>query len=912
MSNKVSNEAPVIPHITANIIPLSHILKNYSEDAYKELAELLQTLQSQSVPDIEKKRNLLLLLVKLRENFIRLYVLNKWSVNSVQFTKLIDLLNWLRLTIEQVSLHSIFGLKNLNLSLTSAKLPNPDLTTSLEVLLSGRPQLPSYNFLPRPKLSSQTILKTLKNLNITLALRLSLLDELPLNFYQYQIKDGRVYFNVEKNFQCCLSLADDSNDHSQFFLIDFKFNFKFKDNSILYDQETCLYKSHHRLETIANQILSNNRTNLNGGLTELNKILTNYTLNYKLFLLHRQLISIRMSYWKSQISHTYSADKNLIIINYWLKLQQQPNKKRKISSYVEISISNQTSIQLKWVKDNEVCEIIEDFDLKSDELNIENVLNSILEKHVNLKIQLLYQQISQISPQSIQLKPSSASSPTLSLIIQLTSTKNINLSISPLSGLLYFVNPTPLLSSLLPQLNAYLSNDPSRLHLQILSIILKTNIELLNSLMNSTDWLLNNIKISNVSKIIPQKLDDELMSLKYYRRSDWPQGWFLISSLIIDETSSPLHINWYVAKIKLFLGSWNIEWFEELKLNQQNENIYKSLEELSTSSRSKLLSQLITEDLENNSAKLKILDSKFKLPFEIKENDGPIISVKNSSMFKIINCHENLFIKVELNHLNGLKISIIGKLKNFKINELHDESAMDLHKTTLDYSPATDVFEIKSFIDGSIPSSTNTEITTESIISSSNQPQSPKTSILKSSLELLNRFSKMLKILNLLTKESISILSNNLSQIEISYFETEAVLDISQDSLRFEFDLKNPHSLLDSQIDDFLQSYGLLKTLRLLKLTYPIVSKLSSLDFNTALIDLNHYRIVVNNFTLNVNVNFAKKRVSVDLDPSDLKSLQRIKSSFPNEKFLKNLMIFDLSSFEKNVEKLCILLQNNN
>lgn len=426
--------------------------------------------------------------------------------------------------------------------------------------------------------------------------------------------------------------------------------------------------------------------------------------------------------------------------------------------------------------------------------------------------------------------------------------------------------------------------------------------------MDSTDWILSQIRISDVSKIIDPAIDNELNSLKYYRRHDWPQGWFLITLLKVDSTSSPVHIEWYVARIKLYLGSWSIQWCEDLKL-LRNENIYETLQSLSINARSKLLSQLITEDLENNNAKLKNLESDCDLPFA-NTTDGPVLLIKNSSIFKISNCHENVFVKVELNNLSSLKISIVGKLKNFKINELHDQFTKESETTTLDYSPDTNIFNVNSIIDGNILPST--ELTAASIINSSQQQQlQQKQSLISSSVELLNKFSRMLNILSLLSKESITITSNNLSAIEILYNDDHATLEISNE-VKFKFPETNPHHLLSLQISNFASRFGLLKTLRILKVTQPIIQNLSNLDSRLTLIihELNFYKILYSqSSSISITIEFDKQTILLNFEnlkgKIDPKLMQFLNSHFNDEILIQNLLTFEIGKFDTIISKIC-------
>ncbi|ODV86589.1 hypothetical protein CANARDRAFT_174669 [[Candida] arabinofermentans NRRL YB-2248] len=239
---------PPIPHISANVTSLSTILERQSLNTYKQLKEFIITLQSNSQTDNVKKMNFLDLLVHIRENFVRIYVLCKWARNSKSIEKLIDLFVWLR-EQNQLITNALASVGTVKQSLVSAKLPNPDLSTAMEVLIKGGPQLPTYNYLPQKPLNPELILKTLRYLNVELATRMALQEQLPELLYNYKIQDGRVIFRVPNAFEFSISIADDSPD-AKFFLVDFKLGFQSKDNELVPSVTSLPRQTFHNLEKI--------------------------------------------------------------------------------------------------------------------------------------------------------------------------------------------------------------------------------------------------------------------------------------------------------------------------------------------------------------------------------------------------------------------------------------------------------------------------------------------------------------------------------------------------------------------------------------------------------------------------------------------------------------------------------------
>ena len=98
LENGILKKAPDIPHITNNIIPLSNVLKFYTQEAYKQLTTAIENLSStkDTENDSSRKKFFLNLIISLRQDFIKIYTLVKWASSSKDISKLIDLLNWFR------------------------------------------------------------------------------------------------------------------------------------------------------------------------------------------------------------------------------------------------------------------------------------------------------------------------------------------------------------------------------------------------------------------------------------------------------------------------------------------------------------------------------------------------------------------------------------------------------------------------------------------------------------------------------------------------------------------------------------------------------------------------------------------------------------------------------------------------
>ncbi|CAH2351281.1 mediator of RNA polymerase II transcription subunit 14 [[Candida] railenensis] len=375
-----------IPHITTNIIPLSSILKFYSQESYKQLTNVIENLSANSITELDSKRKsqLLQVLISLRKDFIKIYTLVKWASVSKDVSKLIDLLNWFRIQDSYFE-NLAYGINELN-RYSGAKLPNPDLITAIEVLIQGRPQLPSYNIIPQEKISSSKVLKVLKSLNLVLTTRMALHsgdDDIPKRLLSnYVVGNGRIYFTIPNEFQVSISVANDNivYDHSDkeeyskspFYFVDFKFLFGINPETLLITHDNSAsnnkdissvdlqgeengdvgtvatklpISSFQKLEKISNQVL------LNSGLKGLYELLHRYSISFKLYLISRQLRNFAVnSKWRGNIQYQYQ--KSLIVINYWSS--QYLSSKWK--SFIELGVDKDYNLNFRWFKNGKYIE----------------------------------------------------------------------------------------------------------------------------------------------------------------------------------------------------------------------------------------------------------------------------------------------------------------------------------------------------------------------------------------------------------------------------------------------------------------------------------------------------------------------------------------------------------------------------
>jgi len=452
---------PEIPHIVTNIIPLSDILRKFAEFSYAELSHITQT---QPINEA-KKRQLLEFVCYLRQEYTRLYVLTKWSKVSAQdFSKLIDLLAWLREQTNHFT-NLIWATKSINQGLLSAKLPNPDLITALEVFTDGRPTLPSHNLI-ESKLTPQKVLETLQDLNVILSMKFALVEDIPDKFLDYEIKDGRIFIYTN-DYQFQVSVID---ENSPFFMIDFRFNFGD-------------FEPSRKLLRISNEALRI------GGFVELNKILTNYTNTMKLYMIHFKLNGLK------NIKHVYHAEKFQIVIHYWINSYVFKN------SYIEIGLNKDNKIIYRWFKQGVYVETFQDIQYIDDFLNDIYYKHacSILEQIDDLTVHKSVLQVNEKTGLFYFKNPT----PLVNSFLKKLNTEdfnNINLNLKFLRMDHKFMEISTILS-----VTGWIQNDIVKLAPQEIAKL------------STPEYISKN-----------ENLTFLMRNLKFYTRREWPTNWFLI------------------------------------------------------------------------------------------------------------------------------------------------------------------------------------------------------------------------------------------------------------------------------------------------------------------------------------------------------------------------------------------------
>lgn len=824
---------PEIPHITMNMTPLNVILERVALDTFKRLKEYFKFLESGTEPEIVKKKHLLELLVMFRENFVRLYVLCKWSRNHEQISKLIDLFVWLRDQNQEIT-NNIMSFGAIKSSLISAKMPEPDLLTSLEVLLQGRPNLPTYHFLPTKNLSPQFVLKVLRNLKVELSIKMSMQQNLPKAFQKFEIKDGCVFFNVSNYFSCSLSILNDNKFH----LIDFKLGFALISNEIKSSVEKPDPRTLHMIQHYSNSLLNTDK-----GLEEFYDLLYNYSLTTKIYLLHKQLINMRMGLWRGHLTHNYNAEASLITITYWAQ------RKYAKPSTIQIGIFENSKLGFRWFKDG-ILDETHHLTLTDENENISllKLLTSLIEYHVQSIISALKRSLI-ASVEDVE-KAISLSGNGDKLIFRVSQTKEIIYGIDSLSGSCYFENPTNFMNRSAFKINTGNSLD----FIEILKLKMLIQESEFSSMMNATGWVnLKSIRLNqdeipklniDYSNLKSKNLEPILTSIDIYRRRDWPIGW----SILVGTFGFQSSVQLWCSKIQSVEGQWVINWCSEINSNELNEEAselsvsadkqdaestkgdeptgegqhlslgadtivsnnrstyklltYNCLINLIKISSSKLISNLIVKELKEQGCELKVLNSNDKLVndfllsnFNIDNmnqtsTDNAVLLIRNKSLFHIKSAKDSLVLLITIKN-SDLNAKMYGKLLDDNgVKNLPDMRYSDEDSAHFEYSSQTKIFKIESEVDLSYQFS---PVTSDNFMRKD-------TLILSSILSFLKKFARSLNSLKMISSNpALSIIKVSSDGVTFKYGESQdeyMTLKMPRQgkiNISIELPEKNPH-----------------------------------------------------------------------------------------------------------------------
>ncbi|KAI8372823.1 mediator complex subunit MED14-domain-containing protein [Radiomyces spectabilis] len=202
----------VLPVEMACMVSLRALVGKMVQKAYAELMTLTDTLPS--MPDIERKRQILQYATFVRKQFLKLYVLVKWADNADDVQMCQNIMAFLA-NQNLIFQNTVDYLHKIHAELPAARVRNFDILTAVDVLTTGTYQrMPTKNqdMIPPAKLTDQEVLETFKAMNDVIRVRMLTSEVLPSPMHHYRIENGRIYFRIENEFEVSLTLMGPSDN----------------------------------------------------------------------------------------------------------------------------------------------------------------------------------------------------------------------------------------------------------------------------------------------------------------------------------------------------------------------------------------------------------------------------------------------------------------------------------------------------------------------------------------------------------------------------------------------------------------------------------------------------------------------------------------------------------------------------
>ncbi|RPA80446.1 MED14-domain-containing protein [Ascobolus immersus RN42] len=508
-------KAPPLPHITLGYHPLRLLVQRLKQDTFNRLGELIDEIQEGTEKD--RKLKIINFMMERRQQWTKVLVLVMYAKKAQDLPGLIDLSSYFwhfKLTTDRF-LSEMFRIRS---DFVTAKVPNADLKTALEVLSKGSSSVPkTYGFLPPPPLSAAEILRTVRKINTLLAFRFSLHEIPPVHFRSYKIRSGKATFTVENEFEVDLSIGQE--DHtSQLYLVDFRF---------LFTPTMDLEPLQRFRSAIINQ---GNTILLNKQLPGIYDFLHNLALTNKISVLAGQaglLQEITGGRWAEAINCTMF--KRTLRINYWI-MSRADSK-----SWIDVGVLAPTEklpsrLGVRWFRENkEVTDVEVPLDVAN--LSTERLLKSVIALHTRHILTNLHQSLSSLAifpPHTLKLKIDELDSSNSVLSIQLTATRELSIAIEPITGKFVLKKPSTIISNAEASINSSSSISIYNLRDMIGNLRHRTLREEIVDRASKLDWEcppLRIIKPDDVKKWFGQ--DHKPRYIIYLRRKNWYKNWIL-------------------------------------------------------------------------------------------------------------------------------------------------------------------------------------------------------------------------------------------------------------------------------------------------------------------------------------------------------------------------------------------------
>lgn len=382
-------------------------------------------------------------------------------------------------------------------------------------------------YIEPPLLTAKEILKSLKDLNTLLSIRLNLYeyDKIPFHFKDYRIRSGRVTFRVAGEFEVDLTIADEDPE-SQFWFIDFRFLF----TPVISDLPE---QYRPAIENRVNIVLKAD------GLAGCYRFLHELVLTHKISEIRRQAIELSRGRWIEtlQVEPLHRA----LSIQYWVDRYGKDGPR----SWIILGVSSgkrgdgrpdpkaTSHISLRWFRDSKEVKD-HDIPLELTTISSESLLRTVISKHIfhilrsthkNLSVKPLF-----FSRQlSISFKVPGAERIDPELEVQLIRRGNIKITIEPMTGRFSISPACKLTASAEWRLNSQIKDPAANAHEAIENLRCFAATEEVVNRALTVGWVpVKNpgLKQEDLRLVVPR----DTLHVSWFRRAGWKQTWVIALS----------------------------------------------------------------------------------------------------------------------------------------------------------------------------------------------------------------------------------------------------------------------------------------------------------------------------------------------------------------------------------------------
>lgn len=388
---------------------------------------------------------------------------------------------------------------------------------------------------PTTHLTPKETLKTLRNINKIIRMRLILHESVP-SFANYLIHDGRVTFTVPDEFEIDLSVALSSH-FSQFYFVDIRY---------LFTPSSPIPKGRIR-DGLDHRI---NASLMKHGIVGCFTMLHNLVLTQKVIVCFRQALELSRGHWRGHLR--VDLLHRTLIIHYWAnrsypKSWLEIGIRKASPSQSSPSEADMPILHLRWMRNNKEVST-DDIPFNMKTICMESTLRAVISRHISFLLEELYQKFSEkqlyrAGRLRLSLNTSETEPGDCYLDIQLTSTKSIRGTIEPMSGSVTMQSTTHIIG----RNEREIVGDKS-LSTEIFDYVCRLRCiaaaEEVESHARALGWKLvwpGSLDVENLRRSFPS---EETSLIRLFRCAEWKNGWLTAF------TTSPDGDNWWIVQVQ--------------------------------------------------------------------------------------------------------------------------------------------------------------------------------------------------------------------------------------------------------------------------------------------------------------------------------------------------------------------------